>query len=80
MRACLRDVSDEQGRVSTENVRSVFQRFDIDLTETQFEEMVKKTGAEEVTSANFAGDTVTEVRAKWSAVLNYWREEGEDEI
>ena len=41
--------------------------------------MCKKTKATEVTAENYAGEVVTEERVKWSAVLNYWREESEDE-
>ena len=41
--------------------------------------MCKKVGSVQVTGENDAGEVFTEKRVKWSAVLTYWREEGEDE-
>lgn len=45
LRASFRDVEDEEQRVSTENVRQILKRFDIDITDGQFSTMKEKAKA-----------------------------------
>jgi hypothetical protein len=67
LRACFRDVEDEDQRVSTANVRQILKRFDIDLTDGQFRSLKSRTLQEKTKAA--------QERVKWVDVLNYYREE-----